>query len=86
MPIGQSDGWAWAARSRRYALFRGIGYTDHIARNGWAGEDFVKDSRIPSRADDVAGEGRGSSSPTEGLHGSHSHCYTRRDLENGNGV
>jgi hypothetical protein len=38
LPIPRSDGWAWAARSRGHAFFRGIGYTDLVATEGWASE------------------------------------------------
>lgn len=36
VPIQRSDGWAWAARSRGHAFFRGISYADLVSAEGWA--------------------------------------------------
>jgi hypothetical protein len=59
VPIPRSDGWAWAARSRRHAFFRGIGYADLVATAGWASEsralpttgdnDFRRDGDLEMR-------------------------------------
>lgn len=38
LPLPRSDGWAYAARSRGHAFFRGIGYADLVATEGWASE------------------------------------------------
>ncbi|ODQ72848.1 hypothetical protein LIPSTDRAFT_3216 [Lipomyces starkeyi NRRL Y-11557] len=47
LPIRRSDGWAWAARSRGHAFFRGIGYADLVATEGWASESRA----LPTTAD-----------------------------------
>jgi membrane-associated phospholipid phosphatase len=36
LPIRRSNGWAWAARSRGHAFFRGTGYADLVSPEGWA--------------------------------------------------
>ncbi|KAL1964258.1 hypothetical protein VTN77DRAFT_7078 [Rasamsonia byssochlamydoides] len=38
-PIRRSDGWAWAARSRGHAFFRGFGYADVVSAEGWASDE-----------------------------------------------
>lgn len=57
VPIRRSDGWAWAARGRKHAFYRGIGYADIIASGGWAddeitsggGEEVLANEREPAR-------------------------------------
>lgn len=39
LPPPRSDGWAWAACSRRHSFFRGIGYADLTVTEGWATAD-----------------------------------------------
>lgn len=39
LPLPRSEGWAWAARSRRHAFFRGVGYADLTVTEGWAAAD-----------------------------------------------
>ncbi|KAH8693249.1 PAP2 domain protein [Talaromyces proteolyticus] len=41
LPIRRSDGWAWAARSRSHAFFRGFDYADLTITEGWAAESRV---------------------------------------------
>ncbi|EEA21127.1 hypothetical protein EYB25_008591 [Talaromyces marneffei] len=41
VPLRRSDGWAWAARSRRHAFFRATGYADLTSTEGWAGSEAM---------------------------------------------
>ncbi|EED20721.1 PAP2 domain protein [Talaromyces stipitatus ATCC 10500] len=41
LPLRRSDGWAWSARSRRHAFFRGVGYADLTVTEGWAGQEPI---------------------------------------------
>lgn len=41
VPLRRSDGWAWSARSRRHAFFRGVGYADLTVTEGWAGDERI---------------------------------------------
>lgn len=41
LPLRRSDGWAWAARSRRHAFFRATGYADLTVTEGWAGSEAM---------------------------------------------
>lgn len=51
VPIRRSDGWSWAARSRRHAFFRGIGYGDLVVTEGWARDSFTVPAERPRRED-----------------------------------
>lgn len=44
LPLRRSDGWAWAARSRRHAFFRATGYADLTFTEGWAGSEPMPDT------------------------------------------
>ncbi|PCH02418.1 Phosphatidic acid phosphatase type 2/haloperoxidase [Penicillium occitanis (nom. inval.)] len=41
LPLRRSDGWAWAARSRRHAFFRATGYADFTVTEGWAASEAM---------------------------------------------
>lgn len=59
VPIRRSDGWSWAARSRRHAFFRGIGYGDLVVTEGWARDSYTipaerrrRENGVPEQATD----------------------------------
>ncbi|KAG2414001.1 hypothetical protein HFD88_003192 [Aspergillus terreus] len=36
LPIMRGAGWAWGARSRRHAFFKGVGLPSHVGANDWS--------------------------------------------------
>ncbi|PIG85484.1 PAP2 domain protein [Aspergillus arachidicola] len=51
LPIMRGGGWAWGARSRRHAFFKGVGLPSHIGGDNWSS---MKD--IPQTESRVAGQ------------------------------
>ncbi|KAL4888081.1 acid phosphatase/Vanadium-dependent haloperoxidase [Aspergillus ambiguus] len=46
LPIMRGAGWAWGARSRRHALFKGVGFPSYVGANGWSVMDNSREQEV----------------------------------------
>lgn len=51
LPITRGGGWAWGARSRRHAFFKGVGLPSHIGGNNWSSMKDVSQTEAHTTQD-----------------------------------
>ncbi|KAE8371226.1 PAP2 superfamily-domain-containing protein [Aspergillus bertholletiae] len=53
LPIMRGGGWAWGARSRRHAFFKGIGLPSHIGGDDWSSMKDISQAEASAAGQDI---------------------------------